>query len=612
MVSSNIDDELLALAGGNDSSDEEEVASEVGSRAPSTSPPPEETSNSKKASTKSKRSADYDSEEEEGEAYAMPGSPNSIGSAAMDESDSEAEEPRASTEPDETEKYPIDGMFVSIEEKEHVMSLREVERESLLADRSAEIERQRQNRMLRQLVTKQENEEKKMKLKKRTADAAELDDDYRKSARSRTDTKTGAAIDSLRRARAEKNDRALAREERSRQDRRSPRTDRRSSSRSVSRDSYDRRRGSESPERPSPPRELPPPGIRDFERIRVGRSRFAQYCFNPGFDDAITGCYVRVSLGPDPKTGIDDYRMAKIKGFTVGKPYAMNGPGGSFVTDQYVLAAHGKAEKPFAFIFCSDKPFTEREFNRYLATFRVEGLTMPKTEQLIDKIDDINRFVERSLTSAEIDEKVERKKALRARFDPQRRERIRREIEDAYALGKTEQAKELEEKLEELLTNRLAFRTTLSPARTASTGGDQQDRIADINRERRRQNAANVARAQLKEKAEARRREAALERGDLLEADLSRRIRTKAKFVHGNHDEKTGDSQLASRSETPAKNGTPNSAAAKKEPEILPHLAKALEKARAGAQKKGIPSIHRPICDDDIIGQIDLELDVEI
>lgn len=37
----------------------------------------------------------------------------------------------------------------------------------------------------------------------------------------------------------------------------------------------------------------------------------------------------------------------------------MNGPGGSFVTDQYVLAAHGRAEKPFAFIFCSDKPFTE-------------------------------------------------------------------------------------------------------------------------------------------------------------------------------------------------------------------------------------------------------------
>ncbi|KAF3354812.1 hypothetical protein VdG1_07298 [Verticillium dahliae VDG1] len=221
----------------------------------------------------------------------------------------------------------------------------------------------------------------------------------------------------------------------------------------------------------SPPRELPPATIRDFERIRVGRSRFAQYCFNPGFEDAITGCYVRVSLGPDPKTGQDDYRLAKIKGIAVGKPYALNGPSGSFVTDQYVIAAHGKAEKEFAFIFCSDKPVTEREFNRYVTTLQVDGMAFPKTQVLLNKIDDINKFVERSLTSAEIDEKVARKNELR-------------------------------------------------------------------------------------------------------------------------------------------KNGTPKMAAGKKESEVLPHIAKALENARK-AEKKGLPMIHRPICDDDIIGEIDLELDVD-
>lgn len=54
-----------------------------------------------------------------------------------------------------------------------------------------------------------------------------------------------------------------------------------------------------------------------------------------------------------------------MAGIAVGKPYALNGPSGSFVTDQYVIAAHGKAEKEFAFIFCSDKPVTEvRETGR--------------------------------------------------------------------------------------------------------------------------------------------------------------------------------------------------------------------------------------------------------
>lgn len=49
-----------------------------------------------------------------------------------------------------------------------------------------------------------------------------------------------------------------------------------------------------------------------------------------------------------------------VTGFTEGKPYAMEAPNGrSFVTNQYALVAHGKAEREFPFIACSDSPFTE-------------------------------------------------------------------------------------------------------------------------------------------------------------------------------------------------------------------------------------------------------------
>jgi hypothetical protein len=47
-------------------------------------------------------------------------------------------------------------------------------------------------------------------------------------------------------------------------------------------------------------------------------------------------------------------------GFTTGKPYAMEKRNRqSFVTDQYVKVAHGKAEREWPFIACSDSPFTE-------------------------------------------------------------------------------------------------------------------------------------------------------------------------------------------------------------------------------------------------------------
>ncbi|KXH51620.1 plus-3 domain-containing protein [Colletotrichum nymphaeae SA-01] len=590
-----IDDELLALAGGGESSDEEEeeVMSEVESRAQSASPPPKAAAKKSAAKKVKKRAGGGDSEE--GEASSAPGSPNSIGSAAMDESDSEAEPHRAGQDDDEEDKYPIDGMFKSRAEKEMVMAMREVERESLLAERQAEIERHRQNRMLRQLVSKQENEEKKQKLKKRSADAADLDDESRTTARPRTDGKT-SAIDELRRARAEKVDRIRRREE-ERKGLRSPRDDYQDDSDEggdYEENQRRRHRKSRSPEDEIVARELPPPDIRDFERIRVGKSRFAEHCFHPSFETTMIGCYVRISIGPDPKTGQDEYRMARIQSITVGKPYAMTGPSGAFVTDQYVLAAHGKAERPFPFIFLSDRPFTESE-----------GLTWPKKKTLMDKIDDINALIAYHLSTTEIDERIQRKAALRKKFDPKLRERLAQDIEIARAQGNTRKAEDLQEQLDDLKTNVLAFKTSLSETSSKPSATSQQDRLANINRQRRLENAENVRRAQLKEKAEARKLEAALERGEDIKNDLSRRLRTKAKFIHDAND--TGSKKAKdSNASTPA-NGTPKMGAQEKN--FLPNLVKL---QAANQEKKGIPTIHKPLMDDDIIGSLDLDIDIDI
>ncbi|OHE99097.1 plus-3 domain-containing protein [Colletotrichum orchidophilum] len=604
-----IDDELLALAGGGESSDEEEegVMSEVESRAQSASPPPEAAAK-KPAAKKVKKRAGGGESEEEGEASSAPGSPNSIGSAAMDESDSEAEPHRAGQDDDEEDKYPVDGMFRSRAEKEQVMAMREVERESLLAERQAEIERHRQNRMLRQLVSKQENEEKKQKLKKRSADAADLEDESRTTSRPRTDGKT-SAIDTLRRARAEKSDRARRREEDRAKGIRSPRDDYQDQDSDEGGDYEEsqrrRHRKSRSPEDEIVARELPPPDMRDFERIRVGKSRFAEHCFHPSFETTMIGCYVRISIGPDPKTGQDEYRMARIQSITVGKPYAMTGPSGTFVTDQYVLAAHGKAERPFPFIFLSDRPFTEREYNRYEKVIQSEGLTLPKKKTLLDKIDDINALIAYHLSTTEIDERIQRKAALRKKFDPKLRERLAQDIAVARAQGNTRKAEDLQEQLDDLKTNVLAFKTSLSESSSKPSATSQQDRLANINRQRRLENAENVRRAQLKEKAEARKLEAALERGEDIKNDLSRRLRTKAKFIHDAND--TGAKKAKdSNASTPA-NGTPKMGAQEKN--FLPNLIKL---QAANQEKKGIPTIHKPLMDDDIIGSLDLDIDIDI
>ncbi|KAK7419876.1 RNA polymerase-associated protein rtf1 [Neonectria punicea] len=591
-----IDDELLALAGG-DSEDEGSVNE---GRDLSASPPPK-----KSSAKKTKRRGDRDDDsEEEGEASSTPGTPNSLESAPMDESDSDAEPPRGRAAANEDDKYPVDGMYVSQAEKTEIMAMREVEREQIIADRISEIERQRQNRLLRQMVNNVEIEERKQVKKKRSADTAELEPGERKASRQRTGGKGETAMDSLRRARAEK---ARRREDHER--RKDDYSDRGRDSREPedSDDEFGRHR-SRTPEA-EVPRDIPPPELRDYERVRLGRNEFAQVCFTPGFEQSIVGCYMRIALGPHPETGIEQYRMAVIKGFTTSRPYALSGPNGSFVTDQYVKAAHGKAIKEFPFIAASSGKFLDSELNRYKVTCLNENVTLPTKNYLSDKIDDINSLLTHKWTSEEIKARLKRKNDLRRRFDPAERVRVARLLEEARERGDDQKVEELQEELDNLGSQRLAFKTSLGASKNvdAPKGKSEQDRLAERNRENRRLNGEAVRKAQLKEKAKSREIEMALKRGEAYEGDMSRRLRTKAKFVHNVNEKVETKPAEGSGTSTPA-NGTPKVVLGKSQ--LLPHLAKLQEEKYL--EKKGIPTIHKPLMDDDVIGSLDLDIDIEI
>lgn len=288
----------------------------------------------------------------------------------MDESDSDDDDSASPGKAvDDEDKYPVDGLFTSHAEKKEIYSMREVEREQIIAERELERERLRQKALLRRLVTNNED-----KQKKRKGDG-DVEESQRKKARS--STKTG--LDALKRARAEKNDRRNRRENERRRER-SP------SYRSVSSRS---RHGSEESDTEwttskkkkrskSPPEEAQPAELGDIERCRLSRTRFAKVAFYPGFDEALKGCYVRVHIGPDPETKMPIYRMALITGkirtnssceaqklilktgFSTGRPYAVeNDRGKPIVVDKYVVAAHGKAEREWPWIACSEGNFTD-------------------------------------------------------------------------------------------------------------------------------------------------------------------------------------------------------------------------------------------------------------
>ncbi|CZR59892.1 related to Pol II transcription elongation factor [Phialocephala subalpina] len=608
-----IDDELLALAG--DASSDEEDAPMSRESSGSADRKASGKGGAKKSGGKS-TSRRQDDSEEEGEASSGHSSPNSLQSAPMDESESESD---AGAAFDDGDRYPLEGKFINSTDKAEILAMPEIKREELLAERAQEVERDRQNRALRQLLNAREAESKKLD-KKRKASAAELEESQRKTSRQRTKLgggKVGEAstgIDSLKKARAEKNDRQRRRDEDKERNRgrRAVQDESDQDAEGDSEPEWDDGRSKNKKSKSPEYKDAEPAGLHDIERVRVGRTRFAMVCFYPGFDEAITGCFVRISVGIDKESGQNIYRMALIKGFVEDRPYAIETANGKhFKTTQYIRAAHGKAERNWPFITCSDSPFTEAEWNRYKQTCLVEGVPLPTKPKLAGKIIDINNLVNRSWTEAELQEKLTKSGALVNKFIPIERNRITNLMKEAKARGDTEKEEALRKELESLDGPKLAYSTSMqpSPKKTAASGMSQQERLAILNRENRRKNAEEVRQAQIAERRAAKKVEAALARGEDVAEDHSRRVKTRAKFKHDVADAfgaKKNDSER-SGTNTPAA-GTPN-LTAKKPSTPLPHIAKL---QAANAERKGIPTIRRPLMDDDIIGAIDLGIDLEL
>lgn len=226
----------------------------------------------------------------------------------------------------------------------------------------------------------------------------------------------------------------------------------------------------------------------------------------------------------------------------------------------------------------------------------------------MEKIDDINALINHKWTNEEIKARLAKKNELRRRFDPTERERVAKLHTEAMDRGDMKKAEELQEELDKLGSQRLAFKTSLGPTKNSDQPrvSSEQDRLAERNRENRRLNVEAVRKAQLKEKARAWEIETSLGRNEQVQEEPSRRLRTKAKFVHDIHEKiEVVAAVNGSVSSTPA-NGTPKVSAS----QMLPHLAKLQEKKYS--ETKGLPTISRPLMDDDVIGALDLDVDVEI
>lgn len=589
-----LDAELLALAGGESSSDEEDEVKPSPKRksdnrdhdqSEDRSPPRRGAGTKLKSRATARRNRNADESDEEGEAS---DDSNSLGSAAMDESESE----NVGADFDEDKPlYPIEGKFSSERDRADIMAMTEIQREEILAERAAEVQRRAQDQQLKRLLSARNKSESDKK--KRKANAADLDDSQRKSSRQRT--KANDPLEAYKRQRELKGAQRARGEERRREREQSEEA----GYSDEDADGEDEVQWDDG-HRASPTKEDPPAELRDFERVRVGRSNFTKVCLYPTFETLIKSCYCRVSVGME---GGQAYRMLQIKGFKEGRPYTMDGPNNKKIyTDQYVVCGQGKKEKEYPFQACSDSKFTEGEFAEFRNALSADGVRFPTRTQIGRKLDDIHALLDHQWTDEDIQNRLNKDKAMRAKHMNFGRDRIIRRRDEAASRG--------DDTVVARCNQELAAYDAGGPKPDLKVGvapnnrHAQQERLAQLNRQNRKLNSEEVRKAQIATKrAEQKAREEGIARQRKLEEEKVAAAAAKSSSL-AVPDDLFGDASDISRAGTPgvSGNGTP-----KKGP------SRAGTPANGGAaEKKKFGQFRKKNLDDDVIAGMDLGIEIDI
>ncbi|GMM54245.1 Rtf1 protein [Maudiozyma humilis] len=368
---SDIDEDLLALAGA-DEDEEEEVL----------------TSNSKRTPGSRKRVIDEVSDDEDD--Y----NPADVGMGGGDE------------EPEEENPFPLEGKYKDEADREHLESLPEMDRESIIFERSQQMRKYQERKLFRdrnrglqrqQERNRQEDSNKKVRSSGRTTHQT-----------GHSDLKA-SKLSQLKRQRERKNEGRHASDDEDFED-----EDEDEGSYKEDYDEDDEYKDDDDEEGYNPysrkgryadedeEEEVEwakedtnrDAEVADFNKLRIGRTFVAKFCFYPGFNDIIKGCYGRVNVGVDKRTGQTNYRMVKIERVFLQKPYNM----GKFFTNQYFGVTQGSDRKVFRMNFFSDGLITQPEYERYLRALETSHTAKPTLYALNGKSKELVSFVSEPLT----------------------------------------------------------------------------------------------------------------------------------------------------------------------------------------------------------------------
>ncbi|BFZ57493.1 RNA polymerase-associated protein rtf1 [Savitreella phatthalungensis] len=390
--------------------------------------------------------------------------------------------------------YPLEGKYRDAADRDRILAMAEIERESILYEREEEMngirERQRLNQRLREQQAQREKQESARAPAKKPQTAKESALSALKKKREAKVNKVSRAYSSSESDDDEGDDDDLESE-----------LDEPNFERSDAESDDDRAQARRDGDKDA----LEPLDFVDASSIRITRKQVAKFLYYPMFPDTVKGCFVRIAIGRDV------YRVCTVKALVkAGRNYRL--PTGE-LCGHVLECAHAHSTKRFEIIYVSDSAFTEKEFDHWKEGMAKDKLSLPRKYHVRRKLNDLKTMNKHELTSKEIDAMVAEKRSLQRLPSNVAQEKIRLKelLTEARELDDHARVEELENEL-----------ASLEELQTAKRAHADLDRMSKLNERNRQKNAVSISKA-----------EVSMAKGEQKEDNPFSRLKTKPKTFYG-------------------------------------------------------------------------------
>lgn len=187
----------------------------------------------------------------------------------------------------------------------------------------------------------------------------------------------------------------------------------------------------------------------ELNKLRISRHKMERYLQLPFFDQLVTNCFVRITIGNNNMSNQPVYRCTEIVGVVeTAKIYAL----GRHRTNKGLRLRYGNADRVFRLEFISNQDITESEFNKWKEECQTANVDLPTVDLIDKKQDEFKEAVNYEYKDEDVAKIIEEKNRFRKHPTnyAMKKTCLMKERHAAILRGEDDLAKDLSTQIEEL------------------------------------------------------------------------------------------------------------------------------------------------------------------